>query len=304
MDKIKFPYRSDGHLALLHVIHESGAWEKYGLSVDYDFFIGPDEAHEAVKKGEVEFVSGNHVTPYLARLKGDRWVYVGQTINLYAHRLVVRGDSKIQAINDLKGKKIAFRGGHPGDNNWLFLKQNGLDADKGDVALKKHRGENLWEVVQRGDCDAALLTPPDDLLGKRVGMKVIEIPPLPMVYFTTLSTSSDFAERHSALVERFLKGVVEGIHFFKTQKEKSMAILEKKLNGETPWDREMVEYLYSDLAPHLEKKPYPTVTAIQNVFELATHRDPEANEVNPLSLWNMHYLRQLDDSGFIDGLYA
>ena len=85
---------------------------------------------------------------------------------------------------------------------------------------------------------------------------------------------------------------------------KSMAILEKKLNGETQWDREMVEYLYSDLAPHLEKKPYPTVTAIQNVFELARHRDPEANEVNPLSLWNMHYLRQLDDSGFIDGLYA
>jgi hypothetical protein len=34
MEKIKFPYRSDGHLALLHVIHESGAWEKHGLDVE------------------------------------------------------------------------------------------------------------------------------------------------------------------------------------------------------------------------------------------------------------------------------
>jgi hypothetical protein len=31
MEKIKFPYRSDGHPALLHVIHESGAWEKLAL---------------------------------------------------------------------------------------------------------------------------------------------------------------------------------------------------------------------------------------------------------------------------------
>lgn len=302
MDKIKFPYRSDGHLVLLHVIHEAGLWEKHGLSVDYDFFIGPDEAHAAVNKGEVEFVSGNHISPYTERLKGDRWVYLGQTINLYSHRLVVREDSKIEKIGDLRGKRLAYRGGHPGDNNWLFLKQNGLDADKGEVTLEKRRGEKLWEVVQRGDCDASLLSPPNDLLAKRLGMKVIDLPPLPMIYFTTISTSSDFAERHRDLVERFLKGIVEGIHFFKTQKEKTVAILEKKLDGETKWDRGPIEHLYSDLSVNLEKKPYPTLAAIQNVFELAKHRDPEAAKVNPLSLWDMHYLRRLDDSGFIDRL--
>src|SRR6478672_1435818 len=36
MDKIAFPYRSSSHLVLLHVVAESGAWEKHGLSVDYD----------------------------------------------------------------------------------------------------------------------------------------------------------------------------------------------------------------------------------------------------------------------------
>ena len=72
MDKIKFPYRSADHLTLLHVIQESGAWEKHGLHVDYDIYIGPDEAHTAVANGEVEFVSGNHISPYAARLKGDR----------------------------------------------------------------------------------------------------------------------------------------------------------------------------------------------------------------------------------------
>src|SRR3954452_9097761 len=36
MDKIAFPYRSSSHLVLLHVVAESGAWEKHGLQVDYD----------------------------------------------------------------------------------------------------------------------------------------------------------------------------------------------------------------------------------------------------------------------------
>jgi hypothetical protein len=32
MDKIAFPYRSSSHLVLLHVVAESGAWEKHGLA--------------------------------------------------------------------------------------------------------------------------------------------------------------------------------------------------------------------------------------------------------------------------------
>ena len=30
----------------------------------------------------------------------------------------------------------------------------------------------------------------------------------------------------------------------------------------------------------------------------------EAEQVSPLKLWDVHYLRELDDSGFIDRLYA
>jgi len=30
---------------------------------------------------------------------------------------------------------------------------------------------------------------------------------------------------------------------------------------------------------------------------------PEANEISPLAMWDLHFLRQLDHSGFIDRLY-
>ena len=305
MDKIKFPYRSDGHLAYLHVVHEAGCWEKHGLNVDYDFFISADDAHKNVANGEVEFVSGNHLSPYAARLKGDPWVYVGQTLNLNYHRLVVQPDSGINKISDLKAKIVAHKGQHPGLNNWLFLRDNGLDLDRGDVAMKKWRqeGKSAWEGVKVGEFDAALITPPDDTFARRAGLKVIEIPFQPMIWFTTISTSWHFAQKHPDIVERVLKAIAEGTHFFKTQKAKTAAILERKYASEG-WDREVVEHMYKELSFVLEKKPYPSLPAIHNVFELAKRQHPEAAQVNPLSLWDMHYLRQVDDSGFIDRLYS
>jgi hypothetical protein len=67
MDRIAFPYRSSSHLVLLHVIAESGSWQKHGLEVDYDRHISSGDAHKMVPTGEVEFVGGNHVSTYADR---------------------------------------------------------------------------------------------------------------------------------------------------------------------------------------------------------------------------------------------
>ncbi len=45
---------------------------------------------------------------------------------------------------------------------------------------------------------------------------------------------------------------------------------------------------------------FPLSEKIANKFIM---RIPETNEVSPLAHWNTYYLRELDDSGFIDGLY-
>jgi len=66
---------------------------------------------------------------------------------------------------------------------------------------------------------------------------------------------------------------------------------------------EEVETLYEEWAQSLETKPYPSLQAISNVFQLALRRNPEIGSYNPLSLWDTHFVRELDDSGYIDRLY-
>jgi len=50
-------------------------------------------------------------------------------------------------------------------------------------------------------------------------------------------------------------------------------------------------------------KPYPDIQAVANAYRLCCMKAPEAKELSPMSMWDLHFLRQLDNSGFIDRLY-
>jgi hypothetical protein len=49
-------------------------------------------------------------------------------------------------------------------------------------------------------------------------------------------------------------------------------------------------------------KPYPSPEGIMNAWELSRMRYKDSEAANPFALWDMHYLRDLDLSGFIDEL--
>lgn len=321
MDHVNFPYRAASHLALLHVVSESGAWEKQGIEVDYDWHISSDDAHRDIPTGDVEFVGGNHVSTYAHRARGDKWIYLGQTVNCVNHRLCVRPDSGIAGIQDLREKKIGVRGSHPALNDWLFLKQHGLDVDRDDVELlnqvRIQKGSmdeepgqdpanriSKWDWVKSGGVDACFLTPPQSIIAERSGLKVIDIEPLPMINFTTISTSQNFVEHHPDLVERFLKGLIQGIAFFKTQPDAAKRIIKARHTSEGQMDDEMVDVVYQELARIIDPKLYPSMRAVENVYQEAIRQDADAKKVNPLSLWDLHFIRKIDDSGFAEELYG
>lgn len=318
MDKVSFPYRANVHLPLLHVISESGSWEKYGLDVHYNERISSADAHRRIPAGEVEFVGGNHVSTYGERARGDSWIYLGQTVNVLRHKMVVRPDSGINEVADLKEKVVGSAGSHPGLNVWLFLKQHGLDVDLDQVAIiEPHEvvrngkplvmefdgGNVLVDMVENKDCDAVFVCSPSTDFAEQAGLRVIDVDPMPMIWFTTISSSLPFVEQHPDLVERFMKGILEGIAFFKTEPERAVKIIEERYDDEGKLNRDLAAKLYADIDSMLSPRLFPAMEAINNVYQEAIRKDPDSERVNPMELWDLHPLRRIDDSGFIDSLY-
>ncbi len=317
MDKISFPYRAHSHLVLMHVISECGAWERQDLDVDYLRVISREDAHELVPKAEVEFVSGNHVSTYAAQARGDTWAYVGQTMSNNHIALVTRPDIGIEGLDDLKLRKVGARGNHPFLNAWLYLKQHGLDADRDEVELIRRAQQDVTEpgapsrkslidMVADNDVEACFLTKPNADFARRRGLKVIDLEPQHMIFYMTMSTSKKLVDERPDIVERVLKATIDGVSYFKQNREDVIRILLARYDNDGELDRELAERVYDDLAPKLEPCLYPSMLAISNVYQEALKQDEkngDAANIHPLALWDFHFLRNIVDSGFVDGLY-
>lgn len=305
MDEIQFPYRSPTHLLFLHIVEKSGAWAKQDLEVEYDFFVGSDSAHEKLANGEIEFVDGNHVSPYAERTRGDEWVYIGQTVDRLPLHLAFRPDTDVDKVEDLKGKTIATTGFHPRLNTWLYLKQRGLDPDAGDYDLVQPESYTAqFEGIMDGEFDAAFVTPPQDLFSQRWGMDTIELDELPMIWFTTASSSFSYVRHNPDIARRFLKGLIQGIAFFKQEPDETIDIIKSNYDFEVgDVDQEAAEHIYESFREVLLPNLYPSPEAIGNVYREAVRRDPAAENVDPLELWDFMLLREIVDSGFVEDVY-
>lgn len=314
MDHIQFPYRSHSHLVLMHVIQESGAWARQGLEVEYEKQISREDAHKYVPTGEIEFVSGNHVSTYAARARGDTWTYVGQSMSSNYVGLVVRGDSDIEKLSDLRHRKVGARGNHPYLNTWLYLKQAGLDADKDEVELVRrphdpdpaNRRKSLVDMVRDRDVDACILSQPNADIARREGFKVIDLDPQHMIFYMTMSTSKKMVDEKPDVIERTLKAIMEGIAYFKINREATLKILLEKYGNDGRLDRALAERLYDDVAPKLDPRLIPSMRSISNVYQEALKQDEkngDAKNIHPLALWDFHFIRKIEDSGFLRNLY-
>ena len=56
-------------------------------------------------------------------------------------------------------------------------------------------------------------------------------------------------------------------------------------------------------APKLARVPYPTIGGIRFILDQIAARDARAKNVNPESFMDVRFVKQLDESGFIQRLY-
>jgi ABC-type nitrate/sulfonate/bicarbonate transport system substrate-binding protein len=300
-------YRSHSHLPIWEVMEKAGIWSEVGLKVSFEFCNSSEVAEKALFGGDVDFVSGNHISPYLLVRRGKPIVCLTSPSNSVNDRLVTR--IPVGDVAELRGRKIGDTtlvdslGGyhHPRGNHMLYVMRGGLRLDEVEwVELSESNDEfkaMQMDVLKSGKVDAIFVTGNTDKF-EQAGLDVLQLDRLPMINGPTLTSTLTTLEKKEGLAERLVKAQVMGIHFARTRRGETEEIL-AGLRQRVPECKNVNYRGVSKLLP----KPYPDHEAVANAYKLCCLKSPETEEQSPMALWDLHYLRTLDNSGFIDQLY-
>jgi hypothetical protein len=309
------------HLPLLLVWRDSGITERQGFKLEVNCTMRgiPGKPVEEMKDraphlldGTYDFLSGLHHEPYQYRARGDkRLIYLAQAQNDWDDRIVA--NQEIRTSKDLEGKKIIVTSTAPCvfGNLKHTLEVGGADLSKIEFVTKKEAGGgaggkgNAVEAVARGDVAAANVDAPFDRRGEKLGLHRLETPSIPVIHNCTICANGEWVNANQETTTAYLRSMVDAIHFFKTEKQKSCEIIARELapliglQGD-----DEVEHLWDVWAGLLSPKPYPHPLAVWNVYNLDVAHDPSVNFIEPFEIWNTSYLRAIDDSDYIDELYG
>lgn len=115
----------------------------------------------------------------------------------------------------------------------------------------------------------------------------------------TITTTKPFLAKNEEAVRRFVKAYIEATHLVKTDKERTLRIV-PKCTRETA--RGALEESYARIVPSLLSVPTIRDEDVRQVLSVIGETEPSARRANPSAHYDMKYIRELEESGFIRSL--
>ena len=296
---VRFIFRSPPMIEVLTIMERKGLWERYGLDVRRGEFLNDARgSEEMLFAGELDLIFGNHLTPYWRILNGYPMVCLAQTINDWHSWIATSAD--IETVADLAGKRIVGRAlfasdghiGHENGNRLLQLELLGVDTDQVDW-VEQGRGEDPIEAVRDGSADGCFVSPRRGDAASAAGLRVHELPPMPMIHNMTLTTMLPRIQKQPEFAHRIINAMLDAAEFFVNNPGETIELLHNPISPFPERDMERLETRYDERAAEYDISLYPHAESIVNVHRLASMAYPEVKSVNPLELWDLRPLREV-----------
>jgi ABC-type nitrate/sulfonate/bicarbonate transport system substrate-binding protein len=284
--------------SLFPIAQQVGIFPKYGIDMEPIYFGGGMNSIAAVTSNSVQFLAAGATATVGARLGGIDIMILSVQSNKFDYSVFAAPE--IKTVQDLKGKIVTgTRPGASADSALrLYLKQNGLEPDKDVIFISVAESQQgRLNALMRGSVSGTVLAPPFSNIARQAGYReLVDLRKTDLEYAgNSIAANVPYIKSHPQLVENFLKGYIEALYFFRSQKERTIAGIMKflKLNDRARAE-EGYDY-YSDLMPVL---PYPSAAGIKSVLENLAPRQPKAATANPEDFYDISFLKKIEDSGF------
>jgi len=298
-ERLNFAYISPnaGSASVLWIAKDAGIFKKHGLDVNVIYIEGTPKALMSLFAGELHVLAGTGPAVASAKVRGaDVSMIMGFEVFL-PYYLVAQ--STIKSIEDLKGKiganhtvatsaDFAIR---------LGLKHIGLDPDK-DVSLRVVGATNLRLIMmQQKQADFTIISTTEREEAEKMGLKVVAdlaSKKIPYPHAGVISSQKMLREKRDAMM-RFGRATVEAIHFFKTNKPQTIAILKKYAKT----DISTLDTAHAYLRNAIPDLPHPTLEGMKTILAEMGRTRPEVLKYEAATMVDASIVRAIEDEGFL-----
>ena len=287
------------------VAKETGIFAKNGLDVQLIFFTGGTTSILALVSGDVPVtqVSGPGLVNSVLAGSDAVFIAAGMTSLNY----VLMGRPGVKTVEQLRGGTVAIsRFGSATDSIARFaLRKIGLTAGKDVTLVQVGSGPDRLNAAMTGKVSAAVINPPSSFIAEKRGLAILaDVAQMGLVFqHTGVATTRRFIREHADTVRRYVRSHVEAIHTMWTDKEATVRTLGKYMGSNV--EREILERSRANVLTEtlFPKKQYPSLEGLKTVLEDIGERDPRAKAAKPEQFVDLGFIKELDQSGFVDGLY-
>ena len=285
---------------------ETGLFAKNGLDVQLVYFTGGTTAVMALVSGDTAVSQNAGPEVANAYLGGSDPVFIaGGTVTL---DYWLMGRSDIKTADQLRGGSVAIsRFGSASDFIARFaLQRIGLVPEKDVSIVQLGTTTDRLAALTARRVEATVLNPPTMFIAQKNGFNLIaDVSALGLAFqHAGVTTSRRFILQQPDIVRRYLRAHVEAVHRLKTDRETGMKVAMKyfgRTRDQESMEKSYTRYITEDKLP---RKQYPTIEGIKTVLNSLADKDPKARAVKPEDLVDLRFIKELDQSGFIDALYA
>lgn len=291
-----------------YVSRQLGLFQKHGVDVELIAFQGGSQLTQAMIAGDLALALLEGTPVLASNLGGANLVFIAGMVNTFP--FTISSKAEIRNPSDLRGKKIAIsRFGSSSDTAVRSaLERFNLRPEKDAVVLQIGGQSERFAALRAGVVDAAIISPPFNLVARRLGFNnLIDMSETGVAYaHQQLVARKEFTERNPDLVLRFLKGIVEGLSYWKDPSKKEIVTrqIAKFLKLDPHKDMDQLDETFRYYGKVFPSKPYPTLEGLEYSARLLSKVRPEAKSLQPKDHVATRFIEELDKGGFLAQVFS
>jgi NitT/TauT family transport system substrate-binding protein len=184
----------------------------------------------------------------------------------------------------------------------LSLRRLGIDPEK-DVKIVPAGGNpERLAAISKGIAQFTIMNEPFIKEAERLGFRdLVNMAPLKIpLHGNGIVTREAIIKTKRPVVAKFARAVTEAIHYIKSDKEGTKAIIGKYTRFTDP---EGLERTYKNYTAVLLDVPYADPSGIKTLLDDMSAKNPKAAAADPKSFVDPSFVQEMESSGFIKPLY-